>query len=330
LDHLAALGRTPATLANRREMLGPFLAWFRQGGHEDLTEVSESLLESYLASESRRKSRLGPSLLSPSTIEVKAYALRGFFGFLAKEGLLLGSPAQDLGRGKCRPIERRVPSRGEVLLLLDAPGKDPAGLRDRAILEMLYSTGLRCAELCNLDLQDVDRTGGAVWVRKGKGGKDRVVPVGARALETLRLYLEKGRPKLKPRGHALFLNGWGDRISRDGTAERVKRARLKAGIETPVTPHSLRHAFATHLLENGADIRHVQAMLGHARIRSTQMYTRVDTQRLKADVARLHPRAGLGQEEPPPPPPPPPRWATDAKYLYYKQRKPRKKGPSSL
>jgi integrase/recombinase XerD len=299
LEHLLARGRSRRTVTHRRDLLGHFAGWLRARGPADLSEITPQILEDYLLSESQRLAGSKRKPLSPATLECKAYSLRGFFGYLLKQGVLLGNPALNLAKGRQRPTTRQVPSREEVSRLLDAPGQDAPGLRDRAVLETLYSTGLRCAELCSLNLSDVDRSGGTVWVRQGKGGKDRVVPIGARALQTLRLYLEKGRPKLKPRTPALFVNRWGVRLTVTGAEGLVKEAREKAGLETPVTPHSLRHAFATHLLENGADIRHVQAMLGHARIRSTQTYTHVNTKRLKDELERHDTRERLGEEAPP-------------------------------
>ena len=232
---------------------------------------------------------------SPDTVRSKAYTLRGFFAFLVKEGELLYNPASEPAKAMRRRFERRIPSRDEVLRLLNAPGHSAFGLRDRAILEMFYSTGLRCAELCSLDLADVDRSGGVVWVRRGKGGKDRVVPVGRHALAALRLYLEKARPRLKPRCRALFVGERGLRLSTGDTGVVVKRARRRACIETPISPHVLRHAFATHLLENGAGIRHVQAMLGHESIRTTQEYTHVYFARMREELERFDTRKALEQ-----------------------------------
>ena len=328
LEHLEALGRSGRTLATRRGLLGPFLRWFRERGHADLSEASEDLLEKYLLEESRRPSQRDHKPLSPASIEGAAYALRGFFGYLTKENLILANPAQSLGCGRRRNPARQVPAKEEVRRLLEAPGGSPAGLRDRAMLELFYSSGLRCAELCGLDLQDADRSAGAVWVRKGKGGKDRVVPVGARALEALCLYLEKARPGFKPRSAALFVNRFGARLTTSEAGARVKLARLKAGISTPVTPHALRHAFATHLLENGADIRHVQAMLGHASIKSTQIYTRVSARRLKDEIENHDTRAGI-EEGASPPAPHPPR-CKKARGLFSWTRKGRQGEPSSI
>lgn len=317
LEHVRVLGRSPRTVAGYVSLLGHFLRWFRQKGHADLSQASETLLEEYLIEESRRLTQRDKKPMSPSTIEGKTYLLRGFFRFLVKENVLLASPAQTLRRGRHQPAARTAPSRKDVRLLLESVERGPVGLRDRAILEMLYSTGLRCAELCNLDLGDVDFSAETVWVRKGKGGKDRVVPVGKRALEALRDYLKAGRPALKPHSPALFLSQFGRRLTVNGAGVTVLRACARADLQTRVTPHLLRHAFATHLLENGADIRHVQAMLGHASIKSTQIYTGVTARHLKKALA-CHPRARLGEEAPSGPQPAPGR---QRKGLYRQTRK---------
>lgn len=293
LERLRARGYSPKTGAAYKGLLDHFLRWFAARGHTDLSEAGEALIEQYLIGECKRPGRRSRKPLSPDTVRSKAYTLRGFFAFLVKEGELLYNPAAQPAKALRRAFERRIPSREEVFRLLNAPGKGVFGLRDRAILEMFYSTGLRCAELCSLDLADVDRSGGVVWVRRGKGGKDRVVPVGRHALAALRLYLEKARPRLKPLCKALFVGERGLRLSTSDTAVAVKRARRRACIETPISPHVLRHAFATHLLENGADIRHVQAMLGHESIRTTQEYTHVYFARMREDLERLDPRKAL-------------------------------------
>ncbi len=195
--------------------------------------------------------------------------------------------------GRPRHFARRPPSREALAALLAAPGEDRFGLRDRAIFETLYSTGLRRAELCALNLEDCDRAAGIVRVNQGKGGKDRLVPIGAKALEALARYLRQSRPVFHPHGPALFMNQYGQRMKAAGLNSLFKRYSLNLGLDPPVTPHLLRHAFATGLLERGAGIRHVQAMLGHARIETTQIYTHVSPQHLQRDIERFHPRPRL-------------------------------------
>ncbi|MGH7228405.1 MAG: tyrosine-type recombinase/integrase [Nitrospiraceae bacterium] len=223
--------------------------------------------------------------------------LRSFFGWLTERCVLLFDPAEDLtlGRGSA-PLPKAVLTESEVKALLVAPGTDALGLRDRAILETLYSTGLRRAELCNLDLFDVDSERGTVRVRSGKGGRDRVVPIGNHALAALRSYLQKARPGLVagPRQPALFLAAVTGRRLKMKTINHVVRKHAEAaGLEKRVTPHVLRHTCATHLLQGGADVRHVQRILGHASVATTQIYTRVLIGDLVVAHRRHHPRETL-------------------------------------
>jgi integrase/recombinase XerD len=191
---------------------------------------------------------------------------------------------------------RRLPESLEpdaVDRLLDAPSRESAqGLRDRAFLELLYSSGLRVSELCALQLQQVDLEEGIVRVEAGKRSKDRLVPVGRKAVEALKRYLTLARPQLvKERtGSELFLSRRGTALSRKTVWYWIQRYAEQAGIQTAVKPHLLRHSFATHLLGNGADLRSIQEMLGHADIGTTEIYTRVDSQRLVSEHAKYHPR----------------------------------------
>ncbi|WP_269536968.1 site-specific tyrosine recombinase XerD [Cerasicoccus fimbriatus] len=192
-------------------------------------------------------------------------------------------------------LSRKLPgalSPDEVDRLLRAPDETtPQGLRDRAMLELMYSSGLRVSELCNVSLQAIDLESGLLRVT-GKGSKERVVPLGKPAIEALERYLEVARPKLvKPRtGSELFLSQWGRALSRKTFWVMIKKTALLAGIEKPVKPHLLRHSFATHLLEGGADLRAIQEMLGHADIATTQIYTFVRGQSLTAAHDKHHPR----------------------------------------
>ena len=181
----------------------------------------------------------------------------------------------------------------EVEALLDAPSRHSAqGLRDRAFLELMYSSGLRVTELCQLTLQDLDLEEGFLRVEAGKRGKDRLVPVGGKAAEAIQRYLHNGRPSLvRPKtGSALFLSNRGAALSRKTVWYWIKQYAERAGIKKPVKPHLLRHSFATHLLSNGADLRAIQEMLGHADIGTTEIYTRVDRQRLVEAHGRFPPR----------------------------------------
>lgn len=180
----------------------------------------------------------------------------------------------------------------EVDALLNAPSETtPQGLRDRAMLELMYSSGLRVSELCALALQSLDHEQGLLRVI-GKGNKERIVPVGSKAMEAVERYLAVGRPKLvKPTtGSALFLSQWGRALSRKTFWVMIKRCASLAGIDKPITPHLLRHAFATHLLNNGADLRVIQELLGHSDISTTQIYTAVKSDYLQEEHAHFHPR----------------------------------------
>ena len=194
-------------------------------------------------------------------------------------------------------LSRRLPgqmSADEVEALLEAPSRHSAqGLRDRAFLELMYSSGLRVSELCGLSLQDVDLEEGFLRVQAGKRGKDRLIPVGSRAVEAVQCYLHHGRPNLvKGRtGSDLFLSNRGTAMSRKTVWHWIKQYAGRAGMDPAmIKPHLLRHSFATHLLANGADLRAIQEMLGHADISTTEIYTRVDRQRLVDSHSKYHPR----------------------------------------
>ena len=202
-------------------------------------------------------------------------------------------PTDDLSSPKLERKLPRVLTVDEVEKLLNQPDTStPAGIRDKAMLEVLYATGIRVSELVSLNLDDIELDEGFVRCI-GKGSKERVVPMGEIAINALRSYLSKGRPKLvsNPGENALFLNHHGRRLTRQGFWKIVKKYAAQLGIRKEITPHTLRHSFATHLLENGADIRAVQEMLGHADISTTQIYTHVTKDRLKDVYARSHPRA---------------------------------------
>jgi len=210
-----------------------------------------------------------------------------------REGVTERDPAAGVARPR---LPRSLPhpiTTDEVRRLLEAPdAATPAGIRDRAILELLYSSGLRISELTGLDVDDLDLDDGGVRVL-GKGGKEREVPLGSYAREALGAYLTRGRPALASattRG-ALFLNARGGRLSRQSCARLLGRYVRLSGIERGVTLHTLRHSFATHLLEGGADVRVVQELLGHASVATTQIYTLVTTQHLRDVYDRSHPRA---------------------------------------
>lgn len=285
LEHEKVRGLAKSTLTIQACELRRFIAWLEGQGLTDASAITCGQLARFVVEESGRIARgRTKRTLSRLTVLHEAQTAQTFLRYLAKEGVLLRDEGAGLELGKRVKSIRRPPSREAIARLLAAPGETPAGLRDRALFELLYSTGLRRAEACALDLLDVDRAGQTVTVRQGKGGKDRVVPIGKKALEALALYLQKGRPLQRPQCPALFLGQWGQRLNPKSVNALFQQWCQRAGIEPPITPHLLRHAFATHLLENGADVRHVQAMLGHSWIGTTQIYSHVSFKHLKEEL----------------------------------------------
>ena len=230
--------------------------------------------------------------LSKRSAARKVSTVRSFYRWLAAEGFLAESPARRMTAPKFRPGLPHALSREEVEDLLAAavrPG--PRGLRDAALLELLYASGLRAAEAIALDVVDVSAAAGLVHVR-GKGGHERIVPVGRPALSALDRYLADGRPRLAGTGEpAVFVNRSGHRLAVRTVGRLVKAALARTAVVRRVSPHWLRHTFATHLLEGGADLRVVQELLGHARLSTTQTYTHITAEHLEAVYERAHPRA---------------------------------------
>lgn len=228
-----------------------------------------------------------------TTVSRHLASIKTFYKFLLGEKLVSSNPAAKLETPKTGVRLPQVMTEDEVDKLLQQPNlSTPAGIRDKAMLELLYATGLRVSELVSLDIDQVNLDVGLLRCM-GKGAKERVVPIGSVAAEYLRLYLQKGRTRLanKHSRNALFLNHLGTRLTRQGFWKILKKYVQDAGIKTNVTPHTLRHSFATHLLEHGADLRAVQEMLGHADISTTQIYTHVTQTRLKQVYNQTHPRA---------------------------------------
>ncbi len=239
----------------------------------------------------------GGRLASPATIHRKAACLRSFYRHLRREGMLDTDPTASLTaprRGRKLP---QVLNRGEVTRLLDQPsGTEPTDLRDRALLELMYASGLRASEAIGLGVGDIDLDEQVLRAR-GKGSKERLVPVGHSAAEAVRRYLEQGRPRLvgnRSETH-LFVNFRGGALTRQGLYKIVRRHAVSAGLGDRMSPHTLRHTFATHLLAGGCDLRSVQEMLGHADVATTQLYTHLSSERLKDVYFRAHPRATLGR-----------------------------------
>ncbi|MED3725208.1 site-specific tyrosine recombinase XerD [Priestia filamentosa] len=231
---------------------------------------------------------------SSKTIARHVASIRSFHQFLLREHIVDKDPSVHIETPQVERTLPKVLSPDEVEALLTAPDEStPFGKREKAMLELLYATGIRVTELMNLNVEDVHMTMGFVRCI-GKGDKERIVPMGKMASEALQKYIEESRPKLLKRNQkeeALFLNHHGRRLTRQGFWKILKKLALSAQIEKELTPHTLRHSFATHLLENGADLRAVQEMLGHADISTTQIYTHVTKKRLKDVYNEFHPRA---------------------------------------
>jgi integrase/recombinase XerC len=225
--------------------------------------------------------------IHPSSISRKVSALRTFFRFLVRSEAIRMSPAEELVLPK---IPKRLPRfliQDEAVQLVEfVSGDGPSVLRDRAMMELLYGSGLRVGELMGLDLRDLDREG--AWVRvRGKGNKERVIPVGTKALAAIDLYLQKRGENPGP----FFTNSSAKRLTCRSIQRIVKKWALKAGLMKRTTPHTLRHSFATHLLEEGADLRGIQELLGHSSLSTTQRYTQVSVQRLMEVYDKAHPKA---------------------------------------
>ncbi|WP_191565299.1 site-specific tyrosine recombinase XerD [Metabacillus idriensis] len=231
---------------------------------------------------------------SSKTIARHTASIRNFHQFLLREKAVDHDPTVHIESPQVERTLPKVLSLTEVEKLLDTPKLISAyGYRDKAMLELLYATGIRVSEMINLDMNDVHLTMGFIRCF-GKGNKERIVPIGRTASEALEAYTDKGRTKLaskKNQTDAFFLNHHGNRMTRQGYWKNLKKIALEAGINKELTPHTLRHSFATHLLENGADLRAVQEMLGHADISTTQIYTHVSKTRLKDVYKQYHPRA---------------------------------------
>jgi integrase/recombinase XerD len=259
---------------------------FAAGQRRDVLGLTQADVVEFLAG-------LRAEGLAPRSVARTLHALRGLYRFAVREGRLENDPMENLKAPRVFKALPRYLSASQVEALLAAPDVgDPLGVRDRAMLEVLYATGLRVSELTGLRASDVDLEVGLLTCI-GKGGKERLVPLGRVARRWVERYLAEVRPALTRRRAAetLFVSQRGGRLSRMGVWGIVRRHALAAGVERVLTPHVLRHSFATHLLERGADLRSLQAMLGHADISTTQIYTHVTRERLRQVYDAFHPRA---------------------------------------
>jgi integrase/recombinase XerD len=292
LDALAVRQYSQQTITARREQLGVFVRWCSHRGLESPQEITRPTLEQYQRHLFHYRKRNGQPL-SFRTQYGMLVPLRGWFRWMTRENCVPNNPALDLELPRIgRYLPKHVLNTEEVEKVLRQPNiSTPIGLRDRAILETLYSTGIRRGECVQLKLFDADLQGGTVFVRQGKGKKDRVVPIGRRAIAWIERYLLEIRPGLtvEPDDTTLFLSQYGEPISRDHLSGMVHDYIEKASLGKSGGPHLLRHTMATLMLENGADLRFLQDILGHETISTTQIYTHVSIRQLKRAHENTHP-----------------------------------------
>ncbi|MFC2058964.1 tyrosine recombinase XerC [Chloroflexota bacterium] len=283
---------SPLTVRNYTTDIKGFLDFLKQEKVSSLSEVDRLTMRRYLG-------WLQWQGIARTSISRKLSTLRSFYRYLVREELASAQPLQTLSAPK---LEKRLPTfltADEVLRLLEAAdASTPQGLRDRAILELLYAAGLRVSEIVSLDLNGVDLNSLQLRV-SGKGSKQRIALMGQPAAKALQLYLDLGRDKLGGAkvNQALFLNRYGDRISQRQIQNLITRYARKAGLEERVFPHIMRHTFATHLLDGGADLRAVQELLGHEKLSSTQIYTHVTRSQLLRSYLAAHPRSSEKGEQ---------------------------------
>lgn len=279
-------GLAKNTLESYGRDLRQFQTYLQNGKFEDIKDSSQTTIVDYLDG-------LKSQGKAVSTISRNIAALKSFYQYLVKENYLEHDPAEKLETPKLEKKLPKILSITEVEELLKQPNvRLSVGLRDKAMLELLYATGIRVSEIIALNISDVNLDMGYVKCY-GKGSKERIVPLGSIAVKSVHEYMNKGRAKIvrtyeEP---ALFLNHHGNRLTRQGFWKIIKKYASQANIVKEITPHTLRHSFATHLLENGADLRSVQEMLGHADISTTQIYTQVTKNPLKEVYDKTHPRA---------------------------------------
>jgi integrase/recombinase XerD len=295
-------GLAANSLAAYRRDLRRYARFLRDRGEHDPTAVSEATVLAYVEHLKSARDDDGRPQFAPSSVARALVAVRSFHRFCLEEGFLAADPSGDVGAPTVPLGIPKALTEDEVEALLAAVVGDTArALRDRAIVETLYATGVRISELVGLDRRDLDLDDGLVRVL-GKGSKERIVPVGRSARDALTAYLAAGRPQLarpgsaaRGDGEAVVLNVRGGRLSRQSCWRIVRAAGERAGLSGRLSPHVLRHSCATHMLERGADIRVVQELLGHASLSTTQVYTKVSPERLRAVYEAAHPRARFPQ-----------------------------------
>ena len=286
LDHLRVeRALSPRSVEAYARDLGKLCAHAEEHGVASPDRIDDTLVSTYLVA-------LGAQGLGARSAARHLSAVRGFVRFLVRERSLAADPCGLVDRPRIGRKLPRVLSQGEILLILDAPAAEgPRGLRDRAMLQVMYAAGLRVSEVVGLELADVDRAKGLVSAF-GKGQKRRLVPLGEHALDAVDAYLRvRGQHPRAAASSALFLSPRGGPLTRQAVWKLLGGYARGVGIQKPSSPHKLRHSFATHLLEGGADLRSVQALLGHADISTTEIYTHLADDHVRAQYKRAHPRA---------------------------------------
>jgi integrase/recombinase XerD len=300
LADMLSLNYRQSTIDGCRKDLRHFIEWAHERGIDQPTDITRAMLESYRRHLSRLKKK-NDKPLGVSTQRSRLGAVKNLFKWLCKQSLLDANPASELDLP--RP-EKQLPDEGlsprEIESILAVPDiADPLGVRDRAMMELLYSTGIRRGELVALNLADFNRERHTLHLRHTKGRKDRIVPIGSRALHWLERYLVEVRPRLEigTDDTALFLSGYGSAFNPDVLGRSVSKYISQAGVSRTGGCHLFRHSCASHLLEGGADIRFIQQLLGHEKLETTAIYTEVSIQQLREVHARCHP-AGKPRKDP--------------------------------
>jgi integrase/recombinase XerD len=296
LGWMSATNFSSDTVTHRRDSVGLFIAWAEERGLDDPMEITRPVLQSYQRHLYYYRSEKG-RLLTVGTQRDRMMSLRAWFRWMVRNHHILYNPASDLDLPrKEKRLPRVVLSEEEAERVLVLPDiREPLGVRDRAILETFYSTGIRRTELCHLTIYDVDRERATLFISLGKGKKDRVIPIGERALAWVNKYLYEVRPQMafEPDDGFLFLGGSGEPFQPDSLSQLVRHYVESANLGKMGACHIFRHTMATLMLEHGADIRYIQQMLGHADLASTQIYTQVSIRQLQKIHAATHPGAQL-------------------------------------
>lgn len=293
LDFLAVeRGLSPHSLAAYRRDLVIYARFLSESGIDGPLETAPEDLAAFVAW-IREQRTPNDKPYAPSSVARTLVAVRGLHKFLVREGMATSDPSTEVTGPRPQRSLPKALTMPQTEALLNAPvGDEPVALRDRALLEILYAAGLRISELVDLDVDDIDLHARTVRCI-GKGDKERIVPMGHVAKKAVEAWLVRGRPSMRPTSAAFLVNRRGGRLTRQGSWKILKKHAEIAGLGDTVSPHTLRHSFATHLLDNGADVRVVQELLGHASVNTTQVYTLVSRTRLRAVYEKAHPRAVL-------------------------------------